>query len=106
MDLMRRIIANCLIVSLLFGGVAWAADMHAEAFFGHGASWSRQGGDQPAAHDGVKICDHCCHGSAHHVAFPVEPPMTVCARGTLTASSAARRHASLILEPPTQPPRA
>jgi hypothetical protein len=40
---MRRAISWCLIASMLCAGVAWAADRHAEAFFGHGEDWLLRG---------------------------------------------------------------
>lgn len=103
---MRRLISQCLIISILYAGVAWAADTHAEAYFGHGAEWSQGADNQPDTGNGVDTCDHCCHGSAHYVGFPIAESVMTCDRKIQKALRNTNTHHSLILSPPTQPPKA
>jgi len=95
-----------LIVSVLFAGFAWAADSHAEAFFGHDSELSvvdTAGGNNAPAEAG---CDHCCHGAAHLTGLPGNLMMLVHqVHGDYVMPLPASID-SVINIPPTPPPNA
>jgi hypothetical protein len=62
---MKCFIAKTLIFTMLFVNLAWAADSHEQAFFGH-AEEIMHGTDIHAQHDSDHAqSDHCCHGAVH-----------------------------------------
>ena len=65
---MRHVIVHLLLCSVLFSGVAWAANSDAEAFFGH-ASETMHDTQMHSQHDDShpESNDHGCHGIAHLV---------------------------------------
>jgi hypothetical protein len=62
---MKRLIIKVLICTVLFMNIAWAADRHAQAFFGHAEETMHDTQIHPE-HDSERAqSDHCCHGSVH-----------------------------------------
>jgi len=102
--IMRRVITYCLIVSMVCAGVAWAADRHAEAFFGHGAEWMQSAEGHLDTGNDTDTCDHCCHGSAHYAGLPMAESATTCFRNNHNPASDDDSYLSLVLPPLTQPP--
>lgn len=108
-SVMRHFIVKILVVMLLFGSVAQAADSHAEVFFGHDSLFSQNASsqsDNDTHSSGIPdngMCYHCCH--AHNLGLPVE----------LLAMMHDSTHQNIILpvirlsshnqDPPTQPPK-
>ncbi len=101
---MRRLIAHCLIVSLLFSVLAWSADMHAEAFFGHEAEWSQVADSQHDTTNAAETCDHCCHSGAHFLGFPITTSVLTDFGRQPVSRHREAAHLSLALPPPTEPP--
>lgn len=62
---MRKIVSTLLLVTTLFANLSWAADTHAEAYFGHGTEWSQDKFPVPDGHGNCDDCDCCCHGVVH-----------------------------------------
>ena len=89
---------------MVCAGVAWAADTHAEAFFGHGAEWMQGADGHLDTGNGADTCDHCCHGSAHYVGFPMAESATTGYRENHNSAFVDDSYLSLALTPPTQPP--
>jgi hypothetical protein len=62
---MKRFIIQVLICTVLFVNIAWAADSHEQAFFGH-AEEIMHGAEIHVQHDSDHAqSDHCCHGAVH-----------------------------------------
>jgi|GEM_PF-1407415 len=102
---MRRFIAQLLALSILFAGVAWAADAHAEAFFGHDINVPSLGGDLPDDFSDDGSCDHCCHGTAHYLGLLLTSSAVVAdTDGRVTVLPVVSYH-SRANAPPTQPPK-
>jgi len=103
---MQLLISRCLIIFLLLSNVAWAVDMHAEAFFGHDEGWSQDSGSHPDTEGGPDACDHCCHGTAHLTCLRLSEAVMIHEGTGRRAARAVDLRRSLILSPPTHPPRA
>lgn len=101
---MRRLIARCLIFSLLFANLAWAADVHAEAFFGHEAGWSQDADHSPDTGPAADTCDHCCHGGAHYTGMPAESAGMIGVVAAQAADPCIDPYLSFAVPPPTEPP--
>ncbi len=85
-----------LVLTLCLGSLGWAMDSHEEAVLGQ-ASCIMHGGDVPA--DADHGCDHCCHGVAHLVGFPLAMTELV-----MPPRTAQRLPAAFILHSRTTPP--
>jgi len=95
-----------LIVSVLFAGFAWAADSHAEAFFGHDSELSAAYGAAGEGAPAERACDHCCHGAAHLTGLPGSHVMLAHqVRGRYVPPARANID-SVVDTPPTPPPNA
>ncbi len=104
-SVMRRFIAKLLALSILFGGVAWAADAHAEAYLGYDVNLSSLGGDLPNRCSDDGPCDHCCHGTAHYLGLLLTSSAVVAdTDGRVTVLPVVLYH-SRANAPPTQPPK-
>lgn len=90
--------------ALLYAGFAWAADMPGETLFGHGAHWSQDADGQSDTGHAADACDHCCHGSAHYLGFPIAESATMAFGEDETVLHRERSHRSLAIPPPIQPP--
>lgn len=101
---MRRVISYFLIASTLCAGVAWSADRHIEAFFGHGTAWSQVADGHTDTGNGADTCDHSCHGSAHYIGFPMAESVMAFFRENHDAVLDDDSYLSLHLPPLTQPP--
>lgn len=101
---MRRLVAQCLIVSLLFAGVAWSADIHAEAYFGHEAGWSQSLDQTPDTGPAADTCDHCCHGTAHYTGLLAGASVLMAPATQAAAVHGDDAHRSFALPPPIEPP--
>lgn len=101
---MRRVISYILIAFMLCAGVAWAADRHAEAFFGHGTGWSLNTDSQSVTDYGADTTEHCCHSVAHYLGFPMAEFATAFFRENHIPVFDNDAYLSLVLPPLTQPP--
>ena len=106
---MRRFIATLLALSLLLGGVAWAADNCDEALLGtpdHLMDGSGDGKSSPQpSKAAADFCGHCAHGYAHLLGVLPPSGEVVLMNGTAHQPRVPRLHLSLIQQPPIQPPR-
>jgi len=103
---MRRFLTRMLIVSVLFAGLAWAADSHAEAFFGHDSELSAAHGAGDGTALAERACDHCCHGAAHLTGLPGNLVMATHQVGGSYVPPAQPSIDSVVDIPPTPPPNA
>lgn len=104
---MRRIFSQFLIISVLFSGVAWAANIHAIAVFDHsdGQEQELQTASQDEVID-IELCDHCCHGATHIVGILCSSSNTYTdPNGALELTHLSTLY-SLTHTPPTPPPTA
>ena len=103
---MYRLVAKILIMSVLLGNFAWAADVHAEKLFGHGVALSSLDGgpaDDPVAHGG---CDHCCHGASHLLGLAASTTFFTAALPVEVWNLPIGTYTSVAFSPPTPPPNA
>ncbi len=102
---MRRFIAQLLALSILFAGVAWAADAHAEAFFGHDTNLPSLSDDLPNDFSDDGPCDHCCHGTAHYLGLLLIPSAMVAATDSCVTVLPIVSYHSRVNAPPSRPPK-
>ncbi|MGD8939085.1 MAG: hypothetical protein PVJ72_06880 [Gammaproteobacteria bacterium] len=62
---MKRLIIKVLIFTVLFVNIAWAADSHEQAFFGHAEETMHDTQIHPEHDSEHAQSDHCCHGAVH-----------------------------------------
>jgi hypothetical protein len=62
---MNRLIIKVLICTVLFMNIAWAADSHEQAFFGHAEEAVHDAQTHPDHDSDHAQSDHCCHGTVH-----------------------------------------
>ncbi|GMR18398.1 MAG: hypothetical protein BMS9Abin33_0809 [Gammaproteobacteria bacterium] len=106
---MRRFFIKILIIFIFSSNIAWAADAHAEAFLGHGLAEAIQldsvqdtGGLSDAV---IYDYDHCCHGTAHYLGFPVKHQGLTESLTKQDISRLGLVYHTYISIPPTQPPK-
>lgn len=106
---MRRFIIKILVIFIFSSNIAWAADAHTEAFLGHGLALAIQldsvqdtGGLSDAI---IYDYDHCCHGSAHFLGFPVRHQGLTESLTEQDISQHGLIYHTYISIPPTHPPR-
>jgi len=103
---MYRLLTTILIVSVLFGNVAWAADDHAEKLFGHEPALSSLDSgpvDHSAAHG---ACDHCCHGASHLIGLAASTTLFTAVLPAELWNPPIGAYTSIAFSPPTPPPNA
>jgi len=103
---MRKLISTLLIVTTLFANLSWAADTHAEAWFGHGAVCAADWTLDNEGTGNTGACDHCCHGFFHIVGFTEQPVFAVPAADAAAIALFSYRYRSYSQLPLTPPPNA
>lgn len=98
---MHRLIAILVALSIVFASVAWASDVHEEALTGQHVSADQDNGDTPSKIPGP--CDHCCHGSGHHLALRDGDVLSVAVHVEAVRSVTLQQPASWLQPPPTPP---
>lgn len=110
---MRRATAKVLVLFILFGNVAWAADIHEAASApaaAHTGDYDHSGGQSDPGHDpqhdgsSGTPCDHCCHGAAHYLGFPPKIHFALFATGSCAPALRVAGYRSRAKEPPLPPP--
>jgi len=101
---MRRMIMSLIILGLVTGNIAWAADFDELSFSADtiGTLVSPDHDDTQALSD----CDHCCHGSAHLIGLL---PITAIKNGQESNRYSVipfLAHITQTYQPPTPPPNA
>lgn len=103
---MRKVIAQLLILSFLFAGIAWAVNAYAANFVEHEYQLTHDFGAQPDGPANIKSCDHFCHAAAHFLGLSSAPfVLPLDAGSRRIALSLPPAHASA-QKPPLRPPRA
>lgn len=101
---MRGFIMTLIILGLVSGNIAWAADLDELNFSADDVSTlASPDHDDPQSQTD---CDHCCHGSAHLIGLlPIVTIKHVQTSSTYTAIPFSA-HISQTYQPPTPPPNA
>ena len=106
---MHRFVATLVVLSLLLGGAAWAADNCDEALMGvadHLLDGNSDGKSSPQpAKSPADFCSHCAHGHAHLLGVLPPNGEIVLLNGMAHQARVPRLHPSLTQRPPIQPPR-
>lgn len=102
---MQRIFTHFLMVTVLFSGIVWAANVHAIAVFDHSDEQSQAQSESQNDID-VELCDHCCHGAAHLVCILDSSTQTYSDPKNGSNLFYLTSFNSFKLNPPTPPPNA
>ncbi len=99
---MRTFIAKVLILFVLFGNIAWAADLD-EIHLGEADITVQDGQHNLPVQDS---CDHCCHGTAHFMGIFTQLDKLAGIEPLRFINTSIKTRYFNSLQPPTPPPTA